>query len=1162
FALKGPVTSNGFDHYVYWNSADSSFYHVNTRGASVDTHLVKRYQARFLSRDTVVAQIGSVGYIRDTSYKWTTFGNQAWYFFRNDTQIIVDTLEYYTGAPGGNIVLRDTLIAIHVGSLGQNPSSGTTPNFRGLDGLWDYDYLIVNGKRIEIRGRQDEKSYYDTRLRLWVNARDCPTGTNITINGTYRTLPELKTFSSDISTKYSLLADPYQKNKLYLFYISDSGRVMSQVTWDNGLTWEEMFEATKNPVLTDSSDHTRNNLSVSINGSGVISISWSGVGTTSTTLNVPGVGVDTVVMYVKPTGLASDDQRHTSVIDVATFKTVMTPSTAFTSIDRCMRQIIMLEKGVTHSQSRILPTTDTTSGNTRAILSRFYNIRLLPGNHMSDWGDKAVVDGYGNGERNALNIVFSPGKDRSIKIESHYSNPESLAVMNLAISGATPFTTTVPQSRGGAYMNNIYAINNYHTCSHLSIERIKFTSVLHTKETSSNSCVFSLGNLTNVRGLTLTNNLFYSMDSTDYATVGRRYLDRIFNLGNGSTTPFDNVVFAGNVFHRVNRFNGYSLNMSKMDYSGGMMFLNNTFYKWRDRSYWTGHGMVSKMTYINNLVDSSTTPYTGYGISRTGFLLNDSAGNIRDLNNSIQWLDTIPARMSMHKIALSSLGATGGVDVITLDSIWKSDFYGVKTSGSRHIGACVPAPSNPLRLECSLDTLHTPGFRTIKVKILNKSALAANIDTIRIFRDTSGYVRNPYSKEDAAYTRSTSPDSYFSADVPKTYYYFTVAVGIKQSNGNVNWSNIDPTINGAMPILQGLYPPQLGFSISDTINGTTIGTDSLRIKVYSPFSRGQARESKLKKIWVYFGTDSSIIVNAFSNRDTLSSYASYPYVASIHPFLGPIYADTSSDMIFTGLKENTRYHFAAVCMDSSTNLCRPDTVIKYMKSFVTRQAPPNVLRLTADTLWGEPTKLRVTISGFNALPTYNPAIDSTKIKLYVRYTGFVLSAGTTMNSSTFRDTLIDIRTSLVDGKWTGIIDHLPSDSTIYLSVSVSSINGYYSRIVQDTNTVYCRTPLTPDRVAVNMSAVTIDAARPTDTQLLNGLYITYKLGNLDAIPQRDRSTMRIKVMWDTSDAHVLDPNLQIPGQEILYPADLLSNETSYRVVSSGVLPGRKYHVAA
>ncbi|MBL8026289.1 MAG: hypothetical protein JNL74_07750, partial [Fibrobacteres bacterium] len=139
---------------------------------------------------------------------------------------------------------------------------------------------------------------------------------------------------------------------------------------------------------------------------------------------------------------------------------------------------------------------------------------------------------------------------------------------------------------------------------------------------------------------------------------------------------------------------------------------------------------------------------------------------------------------------------------------------------------------------------------------------------------------------------------------------------------------------------------------------------------------------------------------------------------------------------------------------------------------------------------------------------------------------------------------------------------LPADTTVYISVTIPSIDGYYSRIVQDTNTAFRRTPRNPDREAIVMSAVTIDAARPTDAELLNGLYISYKLGNLDAIPQRDRSTMHIKVMWDTSDAYVLDPNLQIPGQEILYPADLLSNETSYRVVSRGVLPGRKYHVAA
>ncbi|MBL8028891.1 MAG: hypothetical protein JNL74_20870, partial [Fibrobacteres bacterium] len=1069
--LTGPVTSNGFDHYVYWNSADSSFYHVNQRGASADTHLVKKYRARFLPRDTVVARIGSVGYIRDTMYKWTSdYPNQAWYTFRNDTQIIIDTLEYYTGAPGGSIVLRDTLIAVHVGSLGTDPSLGGAPNFRGLDGLWKYDYLIVNGRRTEVVYRQDERQWYNTRLRLWVRARDCATGDSLRINATYRTLPELKTFSSDVNSKYNLFADPYQKNKLYLFYISDSGRVVSQVTWDNGLTWEEMYEATKNPVLTDSSDHTRNNLNVSINGSGLISISWTGTGTTSTTLNVPGASVDTVVMYVKPTGLKTDDERHRDVTDVASFKAAMTPSTAFTSIDRCIRQMIMLEKGVTHAQSRVLPTTDTTSGNTRAVLTRFYNIRLLPGNHKSDWGDRSVVvDGYGNTEKNRLNYVFSPGKDRGIKFESYYSNVESLAVMNLALGGLTPFTTVDPQIREG-YNNNTHVINNYHACNHISIERIKFTSALHTKETGSNSNVFQAANITTIRGLTFTNNLFYSMDSTDYFTIGRRMANHIFFIGNGSGgVSFDNVVFTGNIFHRISTFNGYGINNTRMDYSGGIMFFNNTFYKWRDRSYWTGHGMVSKMTYINNLVDSSTTPYYGYGTDRTGFLLNDSARNIWDVNNSIGWFDTIPARMAMHKIPLTSPAATGGADVITLDSLWKSDYYGVKSSGSRHRGACVPPPANPLGLQLSMDTVYTPGIRTIKVKILNKGALAGNIDTIRIFRDTASYIRNPYSASDAAYTRATSPDSYYSANVPMTYYYFTVAVGVKQDNGNVSWSNIDPVANGAMIMLPDAFPPQLGFSISDLLNGTYVGSDSLRLKIYSPFSRGQSREPDLKKVWIYFGTDSSAIVNAFSVRDTSSSYSSYSYVASIHPFLGPIYADTTDDVVFTGLLENTRYHIAAVSMDSSTNLCVRDTVIKYMTSFRTKQAPPNVLRLSTDTLIGEPTKLRVTISGFNALPTNNPPIDSMKIKLFVRYTGYVLSAGTPMNTSTFRDSLINIKTSLVGGNWVGTIERLPADTTVYISVTIPSIDGYYSRIVQDTNTAFRRTPRNPDREAIVMS---------------------------------------------------------------------------------------------
>ncbi|MBL8026861.1 MAG: hypothetical protein JNL74_10650, partial [Fibrobacteres bacterium] len=899
---------------------------------------------------------------------------------------------------------------------------------------------------------------------------------------------------------------------------------------------------------------------------------------------------DTVIMYVRPTGLTSADQQFTSLTDVEMFKSQMKPATAFTSLDRCLSQIIMLENGVSHSQLRLWPNNDTAMGHTRAVLSRFYNIRMLPGEYRTNCGDKAQT-AY---RYLPWNVVYSPGWERGIKVESHYSNPESLCVVNLELGdyennfgegvgvlrGNNLFRLWQPVSRGGSVSNTTRRIERwYPVFSHVEFNRLKITSIPFSPETQVAPTVFTKGPGVDIVGLRFLNNLFYSVDSLDEnrdnnnSLTSRRVSGMLYGRGISVGGTLDNIIYAGNIFHRMVRLFTQGNKTSKMDYSGGMMYYNNTFFKWRYGKYdngindkWAHEGLLSKVTYINNIADSAATPYSGWGTSNAGYLLNDSAKNIFALNNTFQWLDIVPHGSSLHKIAITSPAASGGADVISLDSVWRSDFYGVKTSGSRHRGACVPAPSNPLALQLSLDTLYTPGFRTVKVKILNKGALAGDVDTIRIFRDTSFFIRNPYKSADKAYTSASTPDSYYSANVPKSYYYFTVVVGVKQSNGNVSWSNIDPVMNGAMIKLPDAYPPQFGFSISDTLNGTRIGADSLRLRIYSPFSRGQSRENDLKKVWVFSGTDSSAIVNAFSSHDTLSSYSSYSYISSIHPLGYPIYADTSDTIVFAGLAENTTYYIAAVSTDSANNFCTKDTVIKYMSSFKTKQAPANVLRISADTIAGDPQRISVTISGFSALSSI-PKIDSANVRLFVRFTNYVFNGSSRPNNVSFRDSVINIKGGLASGKWVGVINQIPvnpstKDTTVYLSVSVASADGYYSRIAMDTNTFFIRTARTPDGQAINMSGVTIDAARPTDAQLLNGLYISYKLSNLDAIPQRDRSTMRIKVMWDTSDAYVLDPNLQISGQEILYPADLLSNETSYRVVSRGVLPGRRYHVAA
>ncbi|MBL8028742.1 MAG: hypothetical protein JNL74_20120, partial [Fibrobacteres bacterium] len=225
--------------------------------------------------------------------------------------------------------------------------------------------------------------------------------------------------------------------------------------------------------------------------------------------------------------------------------------------------------------------------------------------------------------------------------------------------------------------------------------------------------------------------------------------------------------------------------------------------------------------------------------------------------------------------------------------------------------------------------------------------------------------------------------------------------------------------------------------------------------------------------------------------------------------------------------------------------------------------PSNALRLKIVSECPEPNWILAEISNFNAIVSYYP-LDSTKIRLFFRYTRYVTNPLQQMNSTTYRDTLIDIRTSLVNGKWVGRIGPFPNDTTIFASVSIADVNGEYSRIAIDTNTFFIRTLRLGicDREAINFSSVRIDAKIPDDIQHKDGLYLSYKLSNLNSILNPDRRTMIVKVMWDTSDAYVLDPNLQIPGQQILNPADLLYDSTEYRIVSKGVFPGQKYHVTA
>ncbi|MBL8029099.1 MAG: T9SS type A sorting domain-containing protein [Fibrobacteres bacterium] len=932
-----PIQSNGFNHIVTWNSADSSFYHICTQGIKTETHLVHKYTATALSKNDTISKIGSAGVFRDTTYRNSSTG--AWHFFRNDTQIVIDTLEYYTSMAGGNMVLKDTLIAV---------KPDRQDLFSGLDDLAAGDYLIINGKRVPIVTTQSIVGSTTSRI-FWVKASGCPTGAKLSLNGTTRTLPQLKTFSSDNASNYTIIADPNRKNKLYFFYISDSGRIVGQVTWDDGLTWEELFESSNNAMLSQV-NILRTSLSASIISSGVITLSWSeqNSGALQMTFIVPTAVVDTVVMYVRPTGVDSDDARFTNVTEAATFKTVMTPSTAFTSIDRCFNQIIMLENGITHSQLLDYSKSDTAMGKTRAVLTRFYNIRMLPGEYQTNWGDRA----RSSNRIVPWNVLFSPGWERSIKIESHYTNPDSQCVINVqpnnyetnfgsgiaAANGNNFMRTWSPFAVGGTYGNNIRLERWFPSLSHIEISGLKFTGTKTTKETGVSSAVAFLADGVNINGIRFINNIFYSQDSTDYYTMGKRKLSTIFAssyiVDKGVTSPVDNIVFAGNIMHRLNNFNSGYLSQSVQDYSGGMIFVNNSLYKWANSDIWSSRGMIGKVICFNNITDSAPNPYTSRFSYRSGFISSDSGNNIYAFQNQFRWLDTIPNTSYLHRIHISSPAAESGKKLLAIASIRNTDLYGIPNGSLQYVGATVSAPDNPISLQVSFDTLHTPGSRTIKVNILNKGLISAAIDTIKIFRNPYSYVRNPYSVSDVSYDRASLPELYYSANVPETYYSFTVAVGVKQNNGNVNWSNIDPVLNGARIMLCDCSPPYLAFTISNIDQGTLVSKDSIAFKVFSPFSRGLVREPDIKKVFVFMSSDSASLITSL--RDTTQRKFEYQYIAQVHPFLGTIYNDTSSTFVAKGLKPNTRYFIAAVSMDSSANLCLLDSVKKYIVSFTTK----------------------------------------------------------------------------------------------------------------------------------------------------------------------------------------------------------------------------------
>lgn len=662
FPAVGPVSSNGFQHYAYWNPADSCLYHVSVSGAARDTHLVKRYQARFRSRDTLV-NVGTADVWKDTVIA-PDFYNYQWIRIAHDTVVISDTLPSYSPA----VVISDTFVQVHLGkALSSNPANaGTDP----LVSVQKYDYLVVNGQRVKVHRTFRENGYADVRPVVWVD-KNVPTGAGLSLNATFRTLPSLKTLSSDQG--YSLLADPVFPNKLYVFYISDSSRVVCQVSWDNGLSWEEWRKARDNAVLSSPAG-ARSNLSASISGSGLITLSWTGSGS-GATLQAP-ASVDTAILYVRPVGDTNPDVNNTG-------KSLNSP---FNSIDRALTQIIMDETGL--GRATVLnnewgaANRDTAMSRLRPEATRAYVIKMLPGEYMDVWADGRI-----SGGSTILNRVSFPDWDHSLTIESYYSNVDSFVVLNGTNYGVFRFNT----SEGLSGWNGAYVAKYPLYGGHVVFNRLKVTSAHHSKEAPFFPALINVGSdipsLSNIR---ITGNLIFSVDSSNLSVYGVRSFGCVFYSGSGSAMDVDNVFIAGNIFHRINSFNAYALNGSRYDYGMGFYFSNNTHYKQKS-AYWTEHSLNAKVSMVNTLLTGSPSPFDPGQFVAKDFIGRCSSGvSIYKTVDNNPYLDTVPGTEGFMRIGLSFSELRQGKSVNLLDSLVPADFYGMARQGVPYIGACKP----------------------------------------------------------------------------------------------------------------------------------------------------------------------------------------------------------------------------------------------------------------------------------------------------------------------------------------------------------------------------------------------------------------------------------------------------------------------------------------
>jgi hypothetical protein len=291
------------------------------------------------------------------------------------------------------------------------------------------------------------------------------------------------------------------------------------------------------------------------------------------------------------------------------FKDGTSINSPFNSIDRAITQIIMFENNVTHAQAN--RGNDTTMDTTKAIASRSYVFKMLPGEYMHRWGDGSV-SGSSN---DTLNRVHFPDWDRSLTIESYYTNIDSYCVYNIQ-SGSYSSALRIAPLEMYTYASGAgYGfIRKYHIPGHYTINRLKITSALHKIESPTGATIFGVaGGSHSFVGVRFTNNICYSMDSTQFKTIGRRYLQCMYYghmfSGGSFFHHFDNHFFANNLFHRMYRWSAYQIRTQPFDYCVGTHLINNTHFNWRGGQYWTGHGHYGKISVYNSIIDSSTNPW-------------------------------------------------------------------------------------------------------------------------------------------------------------------------------------------------------------------------------------------------------------------------------------------------------------------------------------------------------------------------------------------------------------------------------------------------------------------------------------------------------------------------------------------------------------------------